>query len=121
MEIRRFYAEDIEQAIEAAREPMGPDVIILDTVEVNDQAEVFASTETEEDEQEEAQQIKAQQKGAQQNFENHNPNDLAGLQLSLKQELADLRQYRQQLNEIDAKVDLLPEELQAELFLLRKS
>ncbi len=114
MEIRRFYAENMEQGLEAVTAALGPDAVILDAVENNDQIEIFASTESI-DEQAIAQ-------GSNEDIEQDNeiihtrsartPGGGSTVPPTL---IAAPSRAR------NVMADLIPEELQSELYLLRKS
>ena len=100
----------MEQGVEAAKQMLGPDVVILDMFESNDQIEVVASIESEEC-WESTQDLSGEATDPQDETQN--------LQEALAEELRCLSDYRQKLDQAGAA--LLPEELTSELFVLRRS
>ncbi|XOV86563.1 MAG: hypothetical protein ACFHX7_16540 [Pseudomonadota bacterium] len=137
MEIRHIYAENIELGTLAVHKLLGPDAVILDVVDDGKQVEIFATADSVdlgfdtadagqgEDKPAPPQPAKQVRVPDEIDSADRAPEEtLAGetvtlhqVHHSLQEELTQLKQYREKLTA----GGLVPEELQAELFLLRKS
>ncbi len=142
MEIRRFYGQDMEQGLEAAKAAMGPGAVILDAVQSGGQVEIFATLDTGDETEDfelldgttvsasSADQKNMRAEAASDHLDLTQPanktdfsedDQMNSMQKSMNEELELIAGYRRKLEALDVNTELLPEELKAELFLLRKS
>ena len=115
MEIQRFRGATEAQALEAARLQLGEDAVILDTVEDNAGVEIFATLETGDA------MTSATLTPADDHEAAHDGAQSGGSLRGLAEELAQIRDFRIRLDELVTRADAIPEEMQSELFLLRRS